>query len=79
MSMLSQLLNKITDDWLGMNPPAQPTVPQTAPAPIEAAKPDLQEVISVGDRARKKKATATSLGGNSAAQPSISPAVLYGL
>jgi len=66
------------DDWLGFDPPAQAQVPATAPAPIRAAQPDQQEVISAGDRLRKKKVTRTNLGGNAGGEPTISASVLYG-
>lgn len=70
---MSWFSDKVMDDWLGFDPP-------NAPAPIQAARPDMQEVISAGDRARKRKTTQTNLGGGfNSGQPSISASVLYGL
>lgn len=68
---MSWFSDKILDDVLGFDQPK-------APAPIAVTQPDVQEVISAGDRAKKRKTTQTNLGG-SVGQPSISSAVLYGM
>jgi hypothetical protein len=71
---MSWFKDEILDDILGFSPPK-------APAPIQVTFPDVdkQEVVSAGDRVRKRKTTQTNLGGGIGGQATISPAILFGM